>query len=99
MKLVPTFVSLAALLVGCLSLPTLNAQQTSRPNVILVMADDLGWGDPQCFNAESPIETPNLDEMSRRGIKFNRFYAASSVCTSAIYTSCCSRFKYRSRNR
>ena len=51
----------------------------SRPNVILLMADDLGWGDPS-FNG-GWIETPVLDEMARSGLVFNRFYAAAPVCS------------------
>lgn len=54
----------------------LNAQQTS-PNVILIMADDLGWGDAS-YNG-SIYTTPNLDKMAANGIQFNRFYSASAV--------------------
>ena len=50
-----------------------------RPNIILMMADDLGWGDPS-YN-EGGIETPTLDTMARRGMRFNRFYSASAVCS------------------
>lgn len=52
-----------------------------RPNIILMMADDLGWGDPHCFNPVSPIRTPHLDAMAAAGMKFNRFYAAAPVCS------------------
>ncbi len=69
---------LAALL---LSNSSATADKPPRPNVILMMADDLGWGDVQCFNAESPIKTPNLDAMAAGGMKFNRFYAAAPVCS------------------
>jgi arylsulfatase A-like enzyme len=51
-----------------------------RPNVIFVMADDLGWGDTG-YNGNTVIRTPHLDQMSRSGIQFNRFYSASSVCS------------------
>ena len=50
------------------------------PNIILVMADDMGWGDPG-YNGNKIIHTPHLDQMSREGIRFNRFYAASLVCS------------------
>lgn len=53
----------------------------NRPNIILMMADDMGWGDPQCFNPDSPIQTPSLDAMAAAGMKFNRFYAAAPVCS------------------
>ena len=50
------------------------------PNIILMMADDLGWGDPG-YNGNQIIKTPHLDRMSRDGIRFDRFYAASAVCS------------------
>lgn len=52
-----------------------------RPNIILLMADDLGRGDLQCFNPSSPIQTPALDEMAGAGMRFDRFYASSPVCS------------------
>lgn len=51
-----------------------------KPNVILIMADDLGWGDVG-YNGNKVIKTPNLDKMSTDGIRFNRFYSASAVCS------------------
>ena len=55
-------------------------KDTSRPNVILIMADDLGWGDVG-FNGHPHIKTPFLDQMVANGAKLNRFYAASPVCS------------------
>lgn len=52
-----------------------------RPNIILMMADDLGWGDVRCFNPETPIMTPHLDSMAASGMQFNRFYSSSPVCS------------------
>jgi arylsulfatase A-like enzyme len=51
-----------------------------RPNIILLMADDLGYGDTG-FNGNTIIKTPNLDETARNGIRFTRFYAAAPVCS------------------
>ncbi|MEN8773665.1 MAG: sulfatase-like hydrolase/transferase [Akkermansiaceae bacterium] len=50
-----------------------------RPNIILVMADDMGWGDPS-YNA-GWINTPALDAMAAEGLRFDRFYSASAVCS------------------
>jgi arylsulfatase A-like enzyme len=55
------------------------AQQPLRPNIILLMADDLGWGDPSCHDGW--IATPALDAMARDGLRFQRFYSASAVCS------------------
>jgi len=51
-----------------------------RPNIILCMADDLGWGDVG-FNGNTVIQTPNLDAMASAGLRFNRFYAGAPVCS------------------
>jgi arylsulfatase A-like enzyme len=52
----------------------------TKPNIIFLMADDLGWGDVG-FNGNPFIKTPSLDEMAANGIQFNRFYAAAPVCS------------------
>ncbi|MFD2158350.1 sulfatase [Rubritalea tangerina] len=50
------------------------------PNVILIMCDDLGWGDTG-YNGSTVIKTPALDQMAKEGLKMNRFYSASAVCS------------------
>lgn len=62
------------------SLSTSCSMQEAQPNIILCMADDLGWGDVG-YNGNPAIQTPNLDAMAAAGIQFNRFYAGSSVCS------------------
>ncbi|QZT38496.1 sulfatase-like hydrolase/transferase [Halosquirtibacter xylanolyticus] len=54
--------------------------EDNRPNVILVMADDMGWGDTG-YNGHPRIKTPNLDSMAEAGFCLNRFYAAGPVCS------------------
>src|SRR4030095_11819185 len=49
------------------------------PNIIFVLADDLGYGELGCFGSKL-IQTPNLDRMAAEGMKFTRFYAGSQVC-------------------
>jgi arylsulfatase A-like enzyme len=51
-----------------------------KPNIVLVMADDQGWGD-MAYNGHPALKTPNFDEMARTGLRFDRFYAAAPVCT------------------
>ena len=67
-------------LLGALVSMAQRADGDSRPNILLVMCDDLGWGDVG-FNGNNSIRTPHLDAMAANGIKFNRFYAASPVCS------------------
>ena len=86
------------LFLGCISLIVILTASwlcaAERPNVILVMADDLGWGDTG-YNGNRIIKTPNLDKMSGDGIRFNRFYAASSVCSPTRGACLTGRHPYR----
>src|SRR5436190_10559191 len=60
-----------------------NAQNKKRPpNVIIVYADDLGYGDLGCFGAKK-IKTPNLDKMAKEGTRFTSFYVAQAVCSAS----------------
>jgi len=60
-------------------LTTLFAQPSRKPNVILILADDLGYGDLGSYG-QKLIETPNLDRMAAEGLRFTQFYAGSTVC-------------------
>ncbi|MCL4784156.1 MAG: sulfatase-like hydrolase/transferase [Bryobacterales bacterium] len=63
------------------SSPLLQAKtDQARPNFVLCMADDQGWGDV-AYNGNPVLKTPVLDEMSRTGLRFDRFYAAAPVCS------------------
>jgi|TARA_B110000495_G_C23012625_1_gene599138 arylsulfatase A-like enzyme len=53
-----------------------------RPNIVLIMADDLGYGDLGCYG-QAKIQTPNIDALARGGIRFKQAYAGGPVCTSS----------------
>lgn len=79
------------LAIGTLSL-AVEAQPPADqpPNIILIFADDMGYGDAGCFGA-TDINTPNLDRMAAEGIRFTDFYAAQAVCSAsraALLTGC-----------
>lgn len=64
------------------------AESTKRPNVVIFLADDLGWGDLACYG-HPVIKTPNLDKFATQGMRYTQFYAASAFCSpsrSAIQT-------------
>lgn len=67
--------SLAAL--ASLGVPS-QAQKDKRPNIIVILADDLGFSDLGCYGGE--IQTPNLDKLAREGLRFNSFYNTSRSC-------------------
>lgn len=79
------------------SLILLSCQQKTElpnPNIILIMCDDLGWGDVG-FNGNEIIKTPNLDYLAGNGITFNRFYSASAVCSPTRGSCLTGRNPYR----
>ena len=55
-------------------------EKASKPNIILLLADDLGYGDLTCYGGQA-VHTPNIDNLAQAGIRFTRFYSASAVCT------------------
>lgn len=57
-----------------------EVQAADKPNIVLVMADDQGWGD-MAYNGHPVLKTPNFDEAARTGLRFDRFYAAAPVCS------------------
>jgi len=58
----------------------LSGQNNTKPNIILVMSDDQGWGQTGYYN-HPVLKTPNLDAMAENGLRFNRFYAGAPVCS------------------
>ncbi len=68
------------IIISILYLGTFSLFADEAPNVILIMCDDLGWGDVG-FNGGKIIKTPHLDEMAANSLKLNRFYAAAPVCS------------------
>ena len=63
-----------------ISVQSCAAQKVKRPNIILIMADDLGYGDISCYGSET-IQTPNIDKLAAEGIRFTDFHSNGSVCS------------------
>lgn len=79
-----------------MALPFLAAARP-RPNVILILADDLGYGDVASLNSESRIPTPNLDALAAQGMAFVDAHAPSAVCTPTRYGLITGRYAWRTR--
>jgi arylsulfatase A-like enzyme len=62
-----------------LTIPNVFSQQNKKPNIVFILADDLGYGDLGCFGSKI-IKTPNLDKLASEGVKLTQFYSGSTVC-------------------
>lgn len=75
--------------------PTIGfAQQNNRPNIILIYADDLGYGDLSCYGA-TKIQTPHIDALAKAGIRFTNAHSSSATCTPSRYALMTGRFPWR----
>jgi arylsulfatase A-like enzyme len=75
----PNPARLGAAFVACTAVLGARAQEARPPNVVFVLADDLGWGELGCFGQQK-IATPNLDRLAAQGMRFTRHYAGAPVC-------------------
>ncbi len=75
------------------------AGAAERPNIVLILADDLGYGDVGCYNPQSKVPTPNLDRLAREGMRFTDAHAASTVCTPSRYSIMTGRMCFRTGYR
>jgi arylsulfatase A len=67
----------------------------SNPNIVLILADDLGYGDPGCYNPNSKIPTPSIDRLAKEGMRFTDAHAAASVCVPSRYALLTGRYPFR----
>lgn len=92
------FVPLIVLLSGCKEEVKLVDGKGSEklPNIIYVLADDLGYGDIGAFNPEGKIKTPHIDKLASEGMKFTDAHTSSAVCTPTRYGILTGRYNWRS---
>lgn len=72
-------------------------ERMDRPNIIYILADDLGYGDLRGYNPDSKIPTSNLDRLATTGLRFTDAHAASALCTPSRYNGLTGRYGWRSR--
>ena len=75
----------------------LSAVEQTKPNIVYVLADDLGYGDVGCYNPASKIPTPNMDRLATEGVRFTDAHSPSSVCTPTRYALLTGRYAWRTR--
>jgi arylsulfatase A-like enzyme len=96
-NILPQLPLLVCLLTACLA-ATL-AGQAKPPNILFILADDLGYGDLSCYNPESKIPTPHIDRLAAGGIRFTDAHSPSTVCTPTRYSILTGRMAFRTGNR
>ncbi len=62
------------------------AKPPDKPNILLILADDLGYGDVGCYNDRAKVATPNLDRLARAGMRFTDMHSPATVCTPSRYS-------------
>ena len=70
------------------------AQTKERPNVVVIFADDLGYGDLSCYGA-TKLKTPNIDRLAKQGRRFTDAHSASAVCTPSRYALLTGEYPFR----
>lgn len=75
-------------------LSKIKANDSPKPNIVLVFVDDMGYGDISCFGSQA-IKTPNLDEMADAGVRLDNFYASSPVCSPSRFSCLTGRYPTR----
>lgn len=98
MRILRLALPLAALLVALGPAARGQAAPASRPpNIVFILADDLGIGDVGCYNAASKIRTPNLDRLAGQGLRFTDAHSPSAVCSPTRYGLLTGRYAWRTR--
>ena len=87
------FVILVQFVIGCG-----HALAMTKPNIVVIFADDLGYGDVRCYNADSKVPTPNIDRLASEGMKFTDAHSPATVCTPSRYSLMTGQMAFRVPN-
>ena len=69
--------------------------QDKLPNIVVILVDDMGYGDPQCYNPQSKISTPNIDQLAVEGMRFTDAHASGPLCHPSRYGLMTGRYPFR----
>jgi arylsulfatase A-like enzyme len=95
-RLAATVMLVASLAFG-MGLTPSSAVAATRPNIVYILCDDLGFGDVHCLNPQGKIATPNIDRLGAAGMRFTDAHSSSAVCTPTRYGILTGRYNWRSR--
>jgi arylsulfatase A len=86
----------SSVLLGLGTFSGCKQETESYPNIVYILADDMGYGDVGCLNSDAKVSTPNLDRLAREGITFTDAHSPSAVCTPTRYGILTGRYCWRS---
>ena len=81
-------------LMACFS-QCLKTEAADKPNIVIILVDDMGYGDPGCFNPNSKIKTPNIDSLAKEGMRFLDAHAPGPLCHMSRYGLMTGRYPFR----
>lgn len=96
MKFIPSHIAIAASLSG-IGFPLIgigSPVEQKKPNVVIILTDDMGYGDISCYNSNS-VKTPNIDKLAKKGVRFTNFYVPTPYCAPSRATLLTGRFPLR----
>jgi arylsulfatase A-like enzyme len=96
MNMLQSIARFLPLFATCLVLSAMVTAQALRPNVILIYADDLGYGDISCYGATA-VKTPHIDKLCAKGLRFTNAHAAASTCTPSRYAMMMGEYAWRKK--
>ena len=91
----PTILALLSILWILPRESSIKSQPNGLPNILFILADDLGYGDLRCYNDQSKVPTPNIDQLAREGLRFTDAHSPSTVCTPTRYSILTGRMAFR----
>ena len=93
--ILPRFILLLSVLFGLVSCSQKRSEEDVLPNIVILYADDMGYGDLACQNKASKIPTPNLDQLAAEGMRFTNAHSSSGICTPSRYALLTGRYHWR----
>lgn len=84
------------LLVGLILFAATGGFAAAQPNIVVILADDLGYGDLSCYGAQK-IQTPNVDRVAKHGLRFLNAYSTSATCTPSRYALLTGEYPWRKK--
>lgn len=76
---------------------SIEIKETKKPNIVFIMADDMGYGDVSSYNSESKIQTPNMDRIASEGLMFTNAHTPDALCSPTRYGLLTGRYCWRTR--